>query len=154
MAVKPIPEGFRTITPTLTIDGAAKAIEFYKKALGAELVDQAVAPDGKKIWHATIRIGDSMLMLNDVFPEMGVGVSQSSLWLYVPDVDAAFKRAVDAGAKPGMPVGDQFWGDRMGQVTDPFGQRWTFATRIKDMTHEEQRAAGDAFVAEMKKTKP
>jgi uncharacterized glyoxalase superfamily protein PhnB len=85
---------------------------------------------------------------------MGVGQSQSSLWLYVPDTDAAFKRAVDAGAKVVMPVGDQFWGDRMGQVTDPFGQRWSMATRIKDMTQEEQRAAADAFVAQMAKTKP
>src|SRR5215212_3502142 len=150
MSAKPIPEGYRTITPTLAIDGAAKAIEFYKEAFGAEEIDRASDPSGQKIWHAAIRIGDSMLFVNDVFPDMGVAPSQSSLWLYVPDTDASFKRAVEAGAVARMPPGDMFWGDRMASVADPFGQKWTIATRIKDMTPSEMQAAQDAMKAQMK----
>ena len=150
MAVKPIPEGFHTITAQLSIDGAAKAIEFYKKAFGAEVRDTAVDPSGQKVWHAALRIGASMIFVNDVFPEMGGAPSHSSMWLYVPDADAAFKRAVDAGGKASMPVTDMFWGDRMGQITDPFGQKWTIATRTKDMTPEEMKAAEKAFVASQK----
>ncbi len=142
--------GYHTITAQLSIDGAAKAIEFYKRALGAEVIDQAIDPSGK-VWHASLRIGDSMLMVNDTFPEMGAKASSSSMWLYVSDTDASYKRAVDAGATSTMAPGDQFWGDRMGQVTDPFGQKWTFATHIKDMTKEEMKAAEQAFVASTKK---
>jgi PhnB protein len=151
MSVKPIPAGYHTITAQLSIDGADKAIEFYKKAFGAEVIDRAVDPSGGKVWHASLRIGDSMIMVNDVFPEMGGSQSQSSMWLYVPDTDASFKRAVDAGAKATMPPSDMFWGDRMGQVADAFGQKWTIATHIKDMTPEEMKAAEQAFVASMKK---
>lgn len=154
MSVKPIPEGYRTVTPTLSIDGADQAIEFYKKAFGAEELDRATDPSGQKIWHAAIRIGDSIVFVNDVFPDMGGSQSQSSMWLYVPDVDAAFKRAVDAGAAVRMPPADMFWGDRMGAVSDPFGQKWTLATHIKDMTPEEMKAAQDAMVAKMKGGKP
>ncbi len=154
MAVSPIPKGYHTVTAQLAIDGAEKAIEFYEKAFGAEVVDQAKDPSGLKVWHASLKIGDSMLMVNDVFPDMGGGASQSSMWLYVTDVDASFKRAVDAGAKVTMPVSDMFWGDRLGQVVDPFGQKWALATRIKDMTPAEQKAASDAFVAAMKDKKP
>src|SRR5262245_37738649 len=102
MPVKPIPQGYHTITPQLSIDGAAKAIDFYRKAFGAEQVDRAADPTGQKVWHAALRIGDSMLFVNDVFPDMGAEASTSSLWLYVADVDAAFKRAVDAGCKATM----------------------------------------------------
>lgn len=151
MSVKAIPEGYSTITAQLSIEGADKAIEFYQKAFGAELKDRAIDPSGKKVWHASLRIGDSMLFVNDVFPEMGGAPSVSSLWLYVPDTDAAFKRAVDAGATATMPPGDMFWGDRMAQVRDPFGQKWTFATHVKDMTPDEIKAAQDAFVQQMKK---
>lgn len=151
MSVKPIPAGYHTITPHLAIDGADKAIEFYKAAFGAEVVDRAVDPSGKKVWHASLRIGDSMLMLNDVFPEMGGSQSQSLMWLYVPDTDAWLKRAVDAGAKATMPPADMFWGDRMGQVVDPFGQKWTLATHVKDMTPEEMKVAEQAFVESMPK---
>jgi PhnB protein len=151
MAVSPVPNGFHSLTAQLAIDGAAKAIEFYKKAFGAEVVDQAADPSGTKVWHASLRIGDSMLFVNDVFPDMGGSPSHSSLWLYVNDVDASFKRAVEAGGKVTMPPTDMFWGDRIGQITDPFGQKWCLATHIKDMTPEEQKKAGEAFVAQMKK---
>jgi PhnB protein len=151
MTVSAIPKGYHTITAQLAIDGAGKAIEFYKKAFGAEVVDQAADPSGTKVWHASLRIGDSMLFVNDVFTDMGGSPSHSELWLYVTDCDASFKRAVDAGAKGTVPPSDMFWGDRMGQVVDPFGQKWTIATHTKDMTPEEQKKAADAFVAQMKK---
>ncbi|MCL2724949.1 MAG: VOC family protein [Polyangiaceae bacterium] len=151
MPVKPIPQGMTTVTPHLSIAGADKAIEFYEKAFGAQKLEVAMDPSGKKIWHAAIRIGDAVLFINDTSPEMGVGQSQSSMWLYVLDTDASFKRAVDAGAKGTMPPADMFWGDRMAQVVDPFGQRWTIATHIKDMTKEEMQQAQDAFIAQMKK---
>lgn len=151
MPVNPIPEGYRTITPQLSIDGADKAIEFYQKAFGAEVMGRAPDPSGTKVWHAALRMGDSMIFVNDVFPDMGGTASHSSMWLYVPDADAAFKRAVDAGAKVSMPPADMFWGDRMGQVVDPFGQKWTIAMRVKEMTPEEMKAAGEAFAAQMKK---
>jgi uncharacterized glyoxalase superfamily protein PhnB len=151
MSVKAIPEGYRTITPQLSIDGAAKAIEFYTKAFGAEVKDRAIDPSGQKVWHASLKIGDSMIFVNDVFPDMGGVESTSSIWLYVSDCDGAFKRAVDAGAKATMPPADMFWGDRMGQVVDPFGQKWTIATHVKDMTPEQIKEAEKAFIAEMKK---
>ena len=149
MAVNPIPPGYHSLTAQLAVDDAAKAIDFYKRAFGAEVLDQAPDPTGKKVWHAALRIGDSMLFVNDVFPDMGGTVSNSSMWLYVPDADASFKRAVDAGAKTSMPVTDMFWGDRMGQIVDPFGQKWNLATRVKEMTPAEMKAAGEAFVAAM-----
>jgi PhnB protein len=151
MAVSPIPKGYHTITAQLSIDGADKAIEFYQKAFGAEVVDKAPDPSGKKIWHASLRVGDSMLFVNDVFPDMGGSPSHSSLWLYVQDVDASFKRAVAAGAKGKNAPMDMFWGDRMAHVIDPFGQEWALATRIKDMTPEETKKAAEAFIASMKK---
>jgi len=154
MSVNPIPEGYRTVTAQLSIDGAAKAIEFYKKAFGAEEIDRSPDPSGQKIWHAAIRIGDSIIFVNDVFPDMGGSQSQSSLWLYVPDTDAAFKRAVEAGAVARMPPGDMFWGDRMAAVADPFGQKWSIATHIKDMTPSEMQAAQEAVIAQMKAGKP
>jgi PhnB protein len=151
MSVKPIPDGYHTITAQLSIDGAAEAIEFYKKAFGAEVRDSAQDPSGKKIWHAALKIGSSMIFVNDVFPEMGGSQSQSSMWLYVPEVDSAFKRAVDAGGKTVVPPTDMFWGDRMGQISDPFGQKWVLATHVKDMTPEEMKAAQAAFIAQSKK---
>jgi len=151
----PIPKGYHSITAQLSVENAAAAIEFYKKAFGAEQLDFAPDPSGKKVWHAALRIGDSMIFVNDVFPEMGgtnlAGPSQSTQWLYVNDCDAVFKRAIDAGAKELMALNDTFWGDRMGHVVDPFGQKWTIATHKKDMTPEEMKAAADAFVASMKK---
>src|SRR5437667_5888744 len=139
-----IPKGHHTVTPSLTLDNAAQAIEWYKKAFGAEETARAVGPDGK-IMHAEIRIGDSPIMLMDAM--MGgkgpkaFGGSPASLWLYVEDCDALFNRAVKAGAQvmPG-PMGqiqDQFWGDRAGTFTDPSGYRWTVATRKEDLTPQE-----------------
>jgi PhnB protein len=146
-----IPEGMHSLTPQLTVDNAAAAMELYKKAFGATEIQRAPDPSGKKIWHAALRIGDSMLFVNDVFPEMGGTLSNTGLWLYVSDVDAAFKRAIDAGAKPIQPPADMFWGDRMAHVGDPFGQKWAIATRIKVMTPEEMKKAADAFIAATKK---
>jgi len=146
--VKPIPEGLTAVTPALTIDGCAEAIEFYKKAFGAVLVVQAPDPSGKKIWHAQIRIDGAAIFLNDAFPEMGGAASQSSLWLYSADVDAAFKRAVDAGAQVRMPPADMFWGDRMAAVADRWGNRWTLAQHIKDSSPEEMKRASEQAAAE------
>jgi PhnB protein len=154
MATRPVPAGYHTITAQLSIEGAALAIEFYKKAFGAEELDRSADPSGAKIWHASIRIGDSVLFVNDVFPEMGGEHSRSGLWLYVPDVDASFQRAVEAGAKGTQPPADMFWGDRMAHVVDPFGQKWALATHVKDMTPAEQKKAADEFVAQMKNQKP
>ena len=152
--VKAVPEGLHTVTAALAVDGASDAIAFYKKAFGAEEVSRAPDPSGKKIWHAQIRIGDSQIFVNDVFPEMGGSPSHSNLWLYVADVDGSFKRAVGAGARSAHEPSDMFWGDRMAQVEDPFGQKWTLATRVKDLTPDEQKKAADAFVAQMKKAQP
>jgi len=152
--VKAIPEGMHSVTPSLTIDGAAKAIDWYKRALGAEEMMRAPDPSGQKIWHASIRIGDSVVFVGDAFPDMGGGALPTRLWLYVDGVDAAWKRCVDAGAKVKMPLGDMFWGDRMGTVVDPFGNEWSLAQRIKELTPEEMKQAQDEAVAQMKKSPP
>jgi len=145
-----VPEGHHTVTPQLTLDRAVEALEWYKKALGAEEISRAVGPDGK-IMHAEIRLGDSRIMLNDAM--MGgkgpkaLGGSPAALWVYVEDCDAVFNRAVAAGAQvPEGPMGrvaDQFWGDRCGMFTDPHGYRWTIATHKEDLTPQEmdQRSA-------------
>ena len=144
-AVTPIPEGYRTVTPYLVVDGAAEAIEFYKRAFGAIEIDRALSPDGKKIMNASIQIGDSRIMLNDEFPEMNckgplsLGGSPFNLHLYVEDADAAFERAVAAGATVTMPIDDMFWGDRYGSVTDPFGHHWGIATRKRVMTEDDHK---------------
>ncbi|MRW87957.1 VOC family protein [Pseudoduganella sp. FT26W] len=134
------------IIPHLVCEGAADAIEFYKKAFNAEEMMRMPGEDGR-IMHAALKIGDSTLMLADAFPEYGgkgpkaLNGSPVTLHMYSPDVDAAFQQAVDAGATVRMPVADMFWGDRYGQVTDPFGHHWSIATHIKDMTPEEMMAA-------------
>jgi len=148
-----VPEGLHTLTPHLILDDAARAIDWYKKALGAVEVSRSPGPDGK-IMHAQIRIGDSAIYLND---EMGGGKSAKarggspiSMWLYVDDCDALFNRAVAAGATvPDGPMGqiaDQFWGDRAGSIVDPHGYHWTIATRKEDLTPEEIRERMDAFM--------
>ena len=148
-----IPTGFHTVTPQLTMDNAATAIDWYKKALGATEVARAVGPDGK-IMPAEIRVGDSPIMLNDDMmgnntPKAHHG-SPASLWLYVEDCDALFNRAVKAGAQVDQgPMGqmqDQFWGDRSGTFTDPEGYRWTIATHKEDLTPEEMRKRQDEFM--------
>jgi PhnB protein len=149
--VNPIPRGLHTVTPNLTIKDCAKAIEFYKAALGAEETSRFMAPDGSRVWHAELRVGNSVLFMNDEMPGMGpLGPSAENpaparMWVYVADCDSAFERAVKAGAKADMPPQDMFWGDRCGMVTDPFGYGWTFATHVKDMSPEEMRAAGEEF---------
>ena len=135
------PEGYHTVTPYLTVKGAAEAIDFYKKALGAEEIFRM--PMGDRIGHAELRIGDSMIMLSDEFPEMGHlspetrGGPTSSLMLYLDNADAAFDQAVAAGAKAERAVEDQFWGDRMGTIVDPFGHRWMLATHVEDVAPDE-----------------
>ncbi len=153
--VNPIPQGMHTLTPNLVIRDCAKAIDFYKKALGAQEVSRMPAPDGKSIWHAELRIGDSIFFLNDEMPGMGRTAPTASnplpvtMWLYVQDCDAAFKRAVGAGAKATMEPADMFWGDRCGSVADPYGYLWSFATHQKDMTEDELRRAGETFARSM-----
>jgi PhnB protein len=151
-AAKPVPDGYHTITPQLTLDNAAEAIDWYKKALGAEEIGRSVGPDGK-IMHAEIKIGDSRVMVNDVM--MGAkgpkafGGSPAALWLYVENSDQLFNRAVGAGATVQMPLADQFWGDRGGAVADPAGYTWWIATRKEDLTHEEMNQRAEAFFKQM-----
>jgi PhnB protein len=149
--VKAIPEGLHTVTPSMTIDGCAEALEFYKKAFGAEETMRAPDPSGKKIWHAEFRIGNSRVFCNDAVPDRGGGANVSRLWIYTAEVDAAWKRATDAGMKVKMPIADMFWGDRMGTVVDKWGNEWTLAKHIKDLTPAEMKKAQDEFVASMKK---
>ena len=153
MPVKPIPEGYHTVTPYLIIEGAADAIEFYQKAFGATELFRFPAPDGK-VGHAEIKIGDSPVMLADAYPAMGyngaksLGGSPVSLMIYVDDVDAIFDRAVAAGATVKEGLSDKFYGDRMGTVIDPFGHVWHIATHKEDVPFEEMekraKAAGGA----------
>ena len=152
--VKAVPPGFHTLTPHLTVRDADKALEFYKNALGAEVLHVARMPDGK-VMHAGLRIGDSMLMLNEEFPEYGglsplsVGGTGVTIHIYTEDVDAAFNRALSAGAEVKMPLMDQFWGDRYGIVADPFGHKWSLAAHVKDMSPEEMQRAQDEAMAKM-----
>lgn len=143
--VKPIPDGFHSLTPHLVCADAAAAIDFYTRAFGGREIMRMPGPGGR-LMHASMKIGDSMLMLVDEWPEMGSlgpkGRSPVTIHLMVPDVDAVFATAVAAGAKPMMPPGDMFWGDRYGVLTDPFGHSWSIATRIRDMTEAEMKAAG------------
>lgn len=150
---KGVPEGFHSVTASLTVDSAAAAIEYYRRAFGAVEVQRSPAPDGKKIWHAEVRIGDTLLMLNDAFPEMGgppantAGGHPFGFWLYVPDVDAVHAAAVAAGGTSSSSVETQFWGDRTGSLTDPFGFSWTIATRVEEVSEEERKRRAAAFSA-------
>ncbi len=152
--VNAVPKGYHTITPNLAVRDAARAIDFYKKALGAEELVRMPGPDGK-VMHAELKIGDSIVMLAEEMPEMGskspkaYGGSPVGFYLYVENVDAAWKRAVDAGAKVIMPLADMFWGDRTGRLEDPFGHSWSPAQHIKDPTPEEIKKGQDAFFAHM-----
>ncbi len=149
-----IPKGLHTVTPSLVIAGAAKAIDFYKKALGAEEVSRFAGPDGT-IMHAELRIGDSIIMLGEEMPDQGgrspksIGGTPVSLFVFGENVDAAWKRAVDAGAKPIVPLADQFWGDRTGCLEDPFGHQWWLAQHIKDLTPEEMQKNAESFFSQM-----
>ena len=158
MAVKPIPEGYHTLTPFLTVRDATRAIEFYKQAFGAvQNGNVAKGPDGK-VMHAELKIGDSMIMLSDEFPHAGAlspesgGASSMGLHIYLDNVDAAFDRAVKAGAHVEMPVADQFWGDRYGKLKDPFGYNWSIATHTKDLSMDEMQRSMEDAMAKMKKS--
>jgi len=141
-AKQPVPEGYHTITPVLTLDNAAQAIDWYKKALGAQEIMRSAGPDGK-IMHAELKIGDSRIMLHDVM--MGkqspkqLGGSPIGLWVYVEDCDTLFNRAVTAGAQVQIAMADQFWGDRCGTIVDPHGFGWSIATHKEDVTPEEMQ---------------
>jgi PhnB protein len=155
-STKPIPEGHHTVTPHLVLRNAAGAIDFYKKALGAQELGRMTSPDGR-IGHAELKIGDSIIFLADEFPggegcgksPQTVGASTVTLMLYVPDVDTTFKQAVSAGGKETMAVQDMFWGDRYGTFTDPFGHTWGVATHKEDLSKEEIEERAKAFWASM-----
>jgi PhnB protein len=156
-----IPAGTHTVTPHLILRGVAKAIEFYKKAFGAEELYRLPMPDGR-IMHACITIGDSRVFLADEMPERSecgmlspesLKATHASMHVYVPNVDEAFKRAIDAGAKSKMPVQDMFWGDRYGQVVDPFGQPWSLATHKEDLTPEQIQKNAAECMKQMAATK-
>jgi PhnB protein len=143
MAVQAIPEGYHSVTPYLIVDGAEEAIRFYERAFGA--IEMLRLPMGGKIGHAEVRIGDSIVMLSDEWPDYGKlgptsrGGATSSLMIYLEDVDAAFERAIAAGATLERPVEDQFYGDRSGTVTDPFGHSWTLSTHVEDVAEDEMQ---------------
>ena len=150
-----IPDGFTTLTAHLVVEGAGAAMDFYKRAFGAEEMGRAPMPDGKKLMHGLMKVGNSMLMLVDSFPEFGakspkeLGGSPVTLHVYVTDADAAFRRAVDAGCTVAMPLADMFWGDRYGKVKDPYGHEWSIATKIKNLSPAEmEEAQKAAFAAE------
>lgn len=152
MSAKPIPDGFHTVTPYLVVKNAAEAIEFYKKAFGAREVARSLDERNGRVMNAQISIGNSMIMLNDEYPEFGSLAPSGdnkpavSIHLYVDDADAFFKRAVDAGAEVAMPLSDTFWGDRFGSVKDPFGHSWSIATHTQDLTPEQiAEGAKNAF---------
>jgi PhnB protein len=157
MSVKPIPDGYHTLTPFLTVRDAARAIEFYKRAFGAVERGAMKGPDGK-IMHAELKIGDSIVMLSDEFPEFGALSPQSTggagmgLHIYIDGVDAAFDRAVQAGAEVEMPVMDQFWGDRYGKLKDPFGHKWSIATHVKDLSLDEMKQGMNEAMEKMPKS--
>jgi PhnB protein len=157
-SVKPVPEGFHTATPTLVVRNAAQAIDFYKKVFGAEEIMRMPSPDGK-ISHAEIKIGDSIIFLSDEFPQQGgkspqtLGGFTGGIYLYVPDVDDVFAKAIAAGGKTAMPVADMFWGDRHGNFLDPFGHSWGVSTHTEDLSEEEMGKRAQAFYAEMEQKK-
>jgi len=146
LSVKPIPEGMHTVTPHLVCAGATEAIEFYQKAFGATEPSRVPGENGK-LMHASVRIGDSVVMLNEEMPEWGAFGPKSlkgsavTIHLYVENADAVFEQAVAAGARVTMPLDDMFWGDRYGKVEDPFGHQWSIGTHVRDVTPEEMQKA-------------
>ncbi|MFC5580112.1 VOC family protein [Rhodanobacter terrae] len=154
MSVKAIPAGYHSITPSVVVDNAAKALKFYHDALGAK--ETYRLPIGDKIGHAEIQIGDSRLMLSDEMPQWDAlgpktrGGATGSFMIYVPDVDAAIDRAVKAGAKLVQPAENQFWGDRVGTVVDPFGHKWMLGTHVEDVSEEEMKRRGTEWAKSQK----
>jgi PhnB protein len=156
--VKPIPDGYHSVTPYLFVDDAKAAIDFYTRAFGA--TEKFRLPMGDRIGHAEIRIGDSFVMLADEFPDMGHlgpkarGGTTVSLMIYVEDVDSAFKQAIEAGGKAERPVENQFWGDRMGTLSDPFGHKWSLATTVEEVDEAELQERMKAFSDKQKQAEP
>ena len=153
MPVRPIPEGYHTLTPAITCKNAAQAIEFYKKALGATEIARMAGPGGS-VGHAELKIGDSRFFVSDEFPGMSAAPAAGALpaaylFLYVEDVDAVFNRAVAAGCQASMPVIDMFWGDRYGKLTDPYGHSWGVATHVEDVAPAEMERRGAEWMAKM-----
>ena len=154
MATQAVPEGYHTVSAYLAVDDAARAIEYYARAFGAKEVVRMDAPGGK-IGHAELELGDSRIMLSDPFPQAStrppkeLGGTSASVFMYVEDVDAVVKQAVDAGATVTMEVADQFWGDRFGTITDPFGHVWSIATHVEDVPPEEMAERAKAAMAAM-----
>ena len=152
--VSPIPRGYHSVTPAIMVRGAAGAIDFYKRAFGARERMRMAGPDGK-VMHAELRFGDSVVFLGDEMPDQGkpspqtLGNATGSLHLYVPNVDVAVKRAVDAGARVTMPIADMFWGDRYGKVTDPYGHEWGLATHKEDVTPAQMKKRAAEFMKQM-----
>jgi len=155
--VSPIPKGFHTITPGLAVRNAAQAIEFYKKAFGAKENMRMNMPDGKTIMHAEIQIGDSKIMLGEEMPQMNhlspqsLGGTAVNLYVYVKDVDKVFNQAIKAGATVTMPVMDAFWGDRNGEVMDPFGHKWGIATHKRNVSSKDMHKAAQEWFAQQAK---
>ena len=154
MAPKPIPEGYHTLSINLSVDDAAAAIEFYKRAFGAKERTRMDGPDNT-IGHAELEVGDSLVMLADQMPQSAhrpppeLGGTSAGMFMYTEDVDAVVQQAVDAGARVTMPVENMFWGDRFGTVTDPFGHVWSIATRVEDVPPEEMEERAKAAMASM-----
>lgn len=154
MAVRPIPEGYHTVTPYITVNDGTKAIEFYKRAFGAQERSRMAGPQGK-IGHAELKIGDSLIMLADEMPGSGarspqsVGGTTVNIFLYVNDVDSVYNQALQAGAKSEMPPQDMFWGDRYGKVTDPFGHSWSLATHKEDVAPAEMQKRAQEAMSKM-----
>lgn len=152
--VRPIPKGYHSVTPGLSVRNAAQAIDFYKKAFGAKEKTRMAGPDGKSVMHAELKIGDSKFMLGEEMPQMGQPSPQTlngttvNLYIYVKNVDKVFDRAVKAGASVVMPVSDAFWGDRYGQLKDPFGHAWGIATRKKNLSEKEMKKAAEKWFAQ------
>jgi len=146
---------FPTLTPYLVVDGAKAAIEFYQKALGAEVVDVSYVPNTEQVMNAQLRIGDSMLMLNDEFPDWGsvgpkkIGGSAVTIHISSKNIDADFQRAIDAGAEVTMPLADMFWGDRYGSFVDPFGHKWSMGQHMRDLSPEEMEKEMQEAFAQM-----
>ena len=151
---KPVPEGYHTVTPSFTFKDSRKAIEFYKKAFGAKVLDLFPNPNSQGTLHASLQIGNSIVLMGDEMPGQNcksaetLGSSPISLYVYVPDADAAFQQAVAAGGTTVMPVADMFWGDRAGQIKDPFGHSWMIATHKQDLTSDQVRKGAEAFFAQ------
>ena len=153
MTITPVPEDFHTITPQMVVTGVAAAIDWYTKALGAHELLRNTAPDGTSIMHAELLLGDSRFFVVDEFPDSAaspstLGGTTVTMHLYVRDVDEFFTRAVDAGATVVLPVADQFWGDRYGILLDPFGHRWSIASRIEDLSPKKLQERAKAWASE------